>query len=43
MRKLTILSLALLLAIGLFVTGCKKKTLAPENDKKAEVEAPAEK
>jgi len=43
MRKVTTLSLALLLAIGLFVTGCKKKTPAPDNDKKTEVKAPAEK
>jgi len=43
MRKVTTLSLALLLAIGLFVTGCKKKAETPDNDKKTEVKAPAKK
>ena len=43
MRKLTILSLAMLLVIGCFIAGCKKKTPAPEQSEKAEVKAPAEK
>jgi hypothetical protein len=43
MKKLTVLSLALLLIIGLFVTGCKKKAVTTDKDTKTEVKAPAEK
>jgi len=43
MKKLTVLSLVLLLAVGLFVTGCRKKAAATDKDKKTEVKAPAEK
>jgi PBP1b-binding outer membrane lipoprotein LpoB len=42
MKKLTVLSLILLLAVGLFVTGCKKKKETSES-KKTEVKAPVEK
>ena len=43
MKKLTVLSFALLLIIGLFVTGCKKKEGSSDVDKKPEAKAPAEK
>ncbi|MFH1290791.1 MAG: hypothetical protein ABIH92_05290 [Nanoarchaeota archaeon] len=42
MKKLTVLSLALLLTIGLFVTGCQKKEVGSDINKKPEVKAPAE-
>lgn len=43
MKKLAVLSLVLLLAVGVFVTGCKKKVDVSEKEQKSEVKAPAEK
>ena len=43
MKKLTVLSLVLLLAVGLFVTGCKKKATVTDKGQKTEVKAPVEK
>ncbi len=43
MKKVTTLSLVLLLAIGLFVTGCQKKKDAADQNEKTEAKAPAEK
>ncbi|MFB0524331.1 MAG: hypothetical protein ACETVZ_02240 [Phycisphaerae bacterium] len=43
MKKLAVLSLALLLVIGLFVTGSPKEVFTPDKDKKPEAKAPAEK
>lgn len=43
MKKLTVLSLVLLLAVGIFVAGCKKKAATYDKDKKTEVKTLAEK
>jgi len=43
MKRLTVLSFILLLALGLFVTGCTKKAIVTDKDQKTEVKAPAEK
>lgn len=42
-EKLAVLSLVLMLAVGVFVTGCKKKVDVSEKEQKSEVKAPAEK